>query len=339
MSAPHPRSSPAPDDAPLAVGPLPEEEFWERYNQRLEFPLAAVSAVLFHVVVLVGLVYGLLSLMADTTTPNPKLELVTVTGTYDEGAGSPGSGGDPNPDPTREAAPLRTLQDVLPTPQAIADVEDLTRKIMLDDPAAEKLSISPLNVEGYKQLNDNLRKKLLSGGSQQGSGPGPGKGNEGPPGPGVGGQGADSTRARGLRWVLRFRVANGRDYLEQLRAMGAEILVPIPPGEDECLLFPDLKDLNSKRTASAADFRRLAGQIKFSDTRREAVQGVAGALGLDITPKTFWAFFPKELEDKLARLETGYRNRRADDIEETIFRVTVRGGSYEFVVDEQTAKR
>jgi len=83
----------------------------------------------------------------------------------------------------------------------------------------------------------------------------------------------------------------------------------------------------------------LAGKIRFSDARHNAVQGVAGAVGLDFTPRTFWAFFPKELEDKLARLETGYRNKRSDDIEETIFRVTMRGGSYDVIVDEQRMKR
>ena len=83
----------------------------------------------------------------------------------------------------------------------------------------------------------------------------------------------------------------------------------------------------------------LANKIRFSDARRDAVQGVAGAVGLDFTPRTFWAFFPKELEDKLARLETGYRNKRSDDIEETIFRVTMRGGSYDVIVDEQRMKR
>ena len=65
----------------------------------------------------------------------------------------------------------------------------------------------------------------------------------------------------------------------------------------------------------------LASKIRFSDARRDAVQGVAGAVNLDFTPRTFWAFFPKDLEDKLARLETGYRNKRSEDIEETIFRI------------------
>ncbi|HEY1187185.1 MAG TPA: hypothetical protein VGE74_05975 [Gemmata sp.] len=328
----------APEKAPFVVEAPPEEEFWDRYNRRLEFPLAAVAAVLLHVLVLVVLVFGLFSLLKDKETPNPKLELVAVGGLDDAGEGSAGSGGKPEPDLIKDVSQERSTRDILPTPQALADAKEVVKKIVLEDPSGQ-LPISAANAAAYQQLDESLRKKLLGIGSQKGSGPGAGNGDTGQQGNGPGGTGADSTRARGLRWVLRFKVANGRDYLDQLRSMGAEILVPIPPDEKECLVFPDLKQLDTKRNATDADFRRLAGKIKFSDTRRDAVHGVAGALGLDITPKTFWAFFPKELEDHLARLETGYRNRRAEDIEETIFRVTVRGGSYEFVVDEQVAKR
>lgn len=338
MPPPNLKDASEAEKAPFTVEAPPEEEFWERYNRRLEFPLAAVAAVLLHVIVFVVLVFGLLSLLAGDESPNPKLELVAVGGLDDAGEGSAGSGGNPDPDLIKDVSPERTAKDILPTPQAIADAKENIKKIVLEDPSGQMPVAAP-NAAAYSQLDESLRKKLLGVGSQKGSGPGAGRGDSGEQGAGPGGTGADSTRARGLRWVLRFKVANGRDYLEQLRSMGAEILVPIPPGEKECLLFPDLNNTAQKRTATDADFRRLAGKIKFSDTRRDAVFGVAGALGLDISPKTFWAFFPKELEDHLARLETGYRNRRAEDIEETIFRVTVRGGTYEFVVDEQVAKK
>ena len=43
--------------------------------------------------------------------------------------------------------------------------------------------------------------------------------------------------------------------------------------------------------------------------------------------------------EELARKETNYRNRRAEDIEETIFRVVVRGGNYELIVDDQKVKK
>jgi hypothetical protein len=49
--------------------------------------------------------------------------------------------------------------------------------------------------------------------------------------------------------------------------------------------------------------------------------------------------FSKEQEERLAKMETSYRNRRAEDIEETIFRVTVVGGEPDIRVDEQKVKR
>lgn len=149
----------------------------------------------------------------------------------------------------------------------------------------------------------------------------------------------NSTHNRSLRWVLRFRVTDGRDYVAQLRLVGAEILVPLPPDNKEAHVFPDLNDLKKGRTATADDLKRLAGKVKFSDTRREQVAEVVAALGLDAKPKEFWAFFPKELEDELARKEKAYRNRKPEDIEETIFRVTVRAGKLEIVVDDQRVKR
>ena len=146
-----------------------------------------------------------------------------------------------------------------------------------------------------------------------------------------------------MRRVLRFKVTSGRDYLDQLKSMGAVLLFPRPEDTKQCVFYSLGNDMAGKPAdGSLADDRllsALANKIRFSDARRDAVSGVAGAVGLDFTPRTFWAFFPKSLEDELARKETGYRNKRADDIEETIFRVTVRGGRFELVVDEQKMKR
>ncbi len=181
-----------------------------------------------------------------------------------------------------------------------------------------------------------MRNKLI--GAKQGSGKGDGSGYDGSAGKGPGGTGADSTLGRSMRWVLRFKVTGGRDYLDQLKAMEAKILVPIPNTET-FMFFPDLNNISNHRIASEADMQMLRNLQQFSDSRRDAVQGVAGALGLDYRPQTFWAFFPKTVEDELARKETSFRNRRSDDIEETIFRVTVVGGNYTIVVDDQRIKR
>jgi hypothetical protein len=292
MPAPPTKPATEQEKAPFVVEGPPEEEFWDRYNRRLEFPLAAVAAVLFHVVVLVGLVYGLLALMAGDDSPGPKLELAAVGGLDDAGEGSAGSGGKEDPDVIKDVSPERTAKDLLPTPQALADAKENVKKIVLDDPSGN-IPISSANAAAYSQLDESLRKKLLGVGSNKGAGPGAGRGDDGSAGTGPGGGGADSTRARGLRWVLRFKVANGRDYLDQLRAMGAEILVPIPPGEKDCLLFPDLNNTGTKRMATDNDFKRLGSKIKFGDTRRDAVAQVAGGARAGCHPEDVLGVLPE----------------------------------------------
>ena len=51
-----------------------------------------------------------------------------------------------------------------------------------------------------------------------------------------------------------------------------------------------------------------------SDTRPDSVRGVCEVLGVkEPNVKSFWAFFPKGLEDELDRKEKGYRNRRPEE--------------------------
>jgi hypothetical protein len=200
-----------------------------------------------------------------------------------------------------------------------------------------KMPVSPSNQKAYDSLNDKVRNQLL--GSRQGAGNEKGKGFDGGAGKGPGGTGADSTFGRNMRWVLRFKVTSGADYLEQLKAMEAEILVPIPPSNEKCILIADITKPHDHKVASDDDMRRLGNKIKFSDNRPEAVKGVARSLGLDFSPGSFWAFFPKKIEDELSKKETGFRNRQAQDIDETIFRVAVKGSSFELIVDEQKVKR
>jgi len=117
--------------------------------------------------------------------------------------------------------------------------------------------------------------------------------------------------------------------------MKAKILVPIP-GTDKCILIADLNNPSDQKTVDPAQFSDL---LKFVDSRAEAVNGVVGSLGLTIQPRSFCAVFTKEEEARLAKMETSYRNRRAEDIEETIFKVTVSGGEPIVIVDEQKVKR
>lgn len=339
---PQPANLPAPPNTKLAARPEhldgpPEEEFWDKYNKRLEFPLSAVSAVLVHVLVGALLIYVLFTLMANKNDRSGvPVKLVDLAGLDEAGMGSAGSGGEDDPFVVRDGDQRKSDITSFINPSDLPKVrEDIQQAIKYFDKEG-RLPISDSNVAAYAALNEKVRDKLLGG--KQGSGPGDGAGYDGSAGKGPGGKGADSTLGRNMRWVLRFKVSGGRDYLAQLKTMKAKILVPMP-GSDKCLLIENLDNPTVHRLATDADLGALANQIKFSDHRRDAVQGVAGALGLDFRPDAFWAFFPKEIEEDLSNKETGFRNRRSDDIEETIFRVSVIGGQYKIVVDEQKIKR
>lgn len=349
MSAPVPPApaakpavtSPAPADGEEPLVPtLPEEEFWDRYNKRLEFPLATVATVFLHVIIGAALIYIIVGLMdPGEDRSNPELKLMQVGGLDDAGDGAAGSGGVDDPDIVRDVSHVQAMKESLPTEFTVKESTEKT-KVVLEDPINGQLPVAASNAAAYARLDKSVADKLLGIGGQKGSGPGAGKGYDNSDGKGPGGTGADSTRARGLRWVLRFRVAGGEDYVDQLHAMGAEILIPLSSDRD-CIIVTDLKSSGSQRMATDTDFKRLAGKIQFSDGRRDQVRDVLAALGVKNAgqAKAFWAFFPKELEDDLARKETGYRNRRAEDIDETVFSVTKRAGRFEILVVDQSAKK
>lgn len=321
----------------IPEGP-PEEEFWERYNKRLEFPISTVAAVLLHVMVVALLAVTFMYLMKNVDKSAVPVSLVPdMGGLDDEGTGQAGSGGANDPLKVGKANPF-SQQDVLPSPQDLPAIRDMARqKLNLDD--AGDTPISDFNAKSYAEVDKALLDKLMNPGVRKGDGPGQGTGSDNTKGAGPGGTGASSTRARSLRWVMRFSTSDGQDYVNQLASLGAVILVPLPPDYRECLYFTDLKNPSRRRKSTEDDLRQLAGQIKFIDTRPSSVGGVCAALGVTEPARSFWVFFPKGLEDQLAQKETGYRNRRAEDIEETIFRVITRGGGYEIVVDDQTPKR
>jgi hypothetical protein len=241
----------------------------------------------------------------------------------DEGSGSAGSGGVDEPlfKPTDDPFKAHEVLPVVPNlPQAEANPNTTTPPDAAGNLPPATTSPRPV-------------------GAEKGSGKEPGRGYDETKGKGPGGTGADSTRARNLRWTIRFRTTSGRDYLDQLQLMGAKILVPVPGKDQEYVYVPDLRNPSSKRAPTKNELGELAGMIKFGDNRPASVRQVAQELGVDFSPQVFWAFFPKHVEEELDRKEKGYRNRRPEQIEETLFRVIMRGGNFEIVVDDQTVKR
>lgn len=319
----------------------PDEAFWRTYSPNLEFPIATIVSILIHaglVVLFLGIIYFAIQSGVDKTSV--PITLVDMGGYDNQGDGSPGSGNNPDPLRLGEMAPDAKDYEALALPTDLPTVKDeISKQIALENPLAA-IQLSDEKAAELALLDKSIRDKLLGVGQKRGSGGSSGSGDSGQTGTGPGGFGADTTRARGLRWVIRFRTASGRDYLDQLRSMGAIVIVPVPPDfKTRMHIYRDLKNPTPGVVMTPEDWDSLSNQIRFCDFKQESGKQISEALDLPFTAPFFWAFFPKGLENELARMETSYQNRRAEDIEETVFQAVQRGGSYELQVARQTVKR
>ncbi len=332
-----------PADAPpetTALAPPLSPEYWQTYSPRFEMPISYVVAAL-----VIGL--GLLILLSviwwtnlppEGYKPGPKLGM--VDGPDLTGDGEAGSGGDPEPLVVGRSATPEDIKQVLPDfKDVLPQVKDsFQQKWTLEDPNSN-LTMPDSKAAALALLGKDLQDKIDGLGSPKGEG---GKGNGGvggkPDGKGDG-VGSNSTRARTMRWVIVFKTQGGRDYLDQIQALGAKVVVPM--GDDKItMFFRDLAgDPPTGKVMTEADWPELSGLVQFSDFTADSNEQVGRALGLGKLRKGFWAFFPKELEKELARKEVGFQQRRSEDIEETKFEFTRRNGKAELVVVNQKIKR
>jgi hypothetical protein len=314
-------------DEPFVIEGPPEESFDEKYNKRMEFPLSLVGAILAHVCMAAVLFFfGFMMAHGDDKSGVP-IKIVTISGFDESGEGSAGSGGDSDdPSFNEDKAPDSK------NPQDLPDVKDLQDQLKTMDPS---LQVEPKQLEKFNKLDKSLQKMAMN---RMGSGDGQGHGYDGSQGKGPGGKGNDSTLGRNLRWTMRFTIRDGKSYLEQLRAVGFEILLP-DPGSSQMTLIPDLKNWDVRRIATDADQRRLGNRVQFSDTRPDVCRSVSEYLGLKFVPSSITALLPEDLVPELAKLETGYNNKRAEDILETVFKVTVIDGKAQYSVARQALKK
>ncbi|MCU0704589.1 MAG: hypothetical protein MUF18_11485 [Fimbriiglobus sp.] len=330
-----------PETDPLASPAEDVGVFWHTYSPRFEMPISYVVSglVIALLALLAALVLWIQAQPAGDYKEGPKLGLTDGDDAF--GEGEAGQGGVADPTVLGQNAPTRDdAKEILPDidttlPQV---KEDLAKSFNLEDPT----SIIPLNdtkMAPYAALDKALRDQILGIGQKKGDGT-TGKGGEGgnPNGAGTG-TGADSTRARTMRWVIAFRTASGRDYLDQLQSLGAKIIVPTADGKG-ALYFRDLSgNPPVGKPITDPDWQELSGLVQFSDYTARTRQDVGQALGMGNLPKGFWAYFPKTLEQELAKKEVGFQQRRSEDIEETKFECVMKNGKYELVVTRQTLKK
>jgi len=228
--------------------------------------------------------------------------------------------------------PLSELRDARNNAADLPEVKD-------NDAAKRLIAEGGKNVDKLLRLKGPTREKLTEGLSKgnggSGNNGGIGTGSEGGNGPGVGpgsGNSDPNKRAkRSLRWTLIFNTRDGQDYKRQLLAFGAILAIPDPKNPpDGYLLINDLKNPR----AAAGDVGKIE-RLYWIDDKPSSVHSLAGALSI-AQPSHFIVFFPREFEEKLLRLELGYRNKKEDEITETRFEVRFRNGTYEpFVISQR----
>lgn len=306
-----------PDVAPLP----PDEAFWAKYNSRFEFPFSTVGAVLLHVVVALVIVLMLAEMRASTPNKDLRVVMAQIDG---YGEGSPGDGTEPTDLPAGGSENLaEVVPPTLPELTPLPEVRETLRELL---PEPNSAAIPDRKLKDYAALDKSLLKGLARGEGQGGTGPG--------------GAGPDGAIPQSFRWTLRFKTRDGRDYVYQLGILRAHILVPVPPGNKECLLFEDLSAEPPRgRKMTDPDLTRLGRQVRFSDRSRDSCRQVARALGLDFTPDVFYAFFPDDLRQDWAAKERAFRGADPKDIEETVLEVTVTGGRADVRVTDQKLRK
>ena len=171
------------------------------------------------------------------------------------------------------------------------------------------------------------------GGGQGGPGTGGGKGTGTGTGEGAGtdpGKIANVRTKRKLRWTITFNTQSGADYLRQVHVLGAILAFKTPDGDVKCV-----KDLMRRPVKLEKEDLQQLNRIFWIDDRRDSVEQLARAMGLDFVPDQVFALFPREFEEELLKKELAFRNKKEDEIIETRFQILMRGNSYTVIVTDQ----
>lgn len=352
-----------PQKAAATARPLvpPEERFWKRYSPHFELPLAGMSSLLLH-----GLVIGAIVLATATyffrggeeNVRPPSMDVVMMGGSGDgeEGAGGePGSPGEPGqenvaslkpdapgpearpelPADLKNAAPFElTVPDSPNSPETVGEdvFQKLSEAAKKEAERAEEKKLPaapPKKAAGVRSPSKGGTGNPKGAGGQGGSGGGPGRGTKGTGTGAGGGPGRTATRAEVLAWRWRFNLQGGaREHADKLAAIGVTVAVPDPRGG--FLMVQDLKrrPVDTRRDDLAA----FKDAVKWYNTDPNSVKGLANELQLPFVPQHVILLLPKDREEKMAAEEARFakeHRRTLTTVRATWFDFQLRGGGYE----------
>ncbi len=277
-----------------------------RYEEVSSFLFAAIGGLVLIVVLLAGLWYS-------TRVSKPR-EPIAVDLFEDAGGVEDGSPDETlrvdSPDPPSQDA---AVGDVASDEQEVQ--ESLDQVVAMADDAV---------VEIQRPFDLGVRNAAKPGSAQGtgrralGSGPGSGGGF-----------------SREQRWLVRFaEQSNLVEYAKQLDFFGIEFGAIV---DGKMVYVSKLSSAKpTVRTEAGGGNEKRLYMTWQGGARKQADLQIFRKAGVEVGNGLTFHFYPKETEDKLARLELAYRNRVAREIRRTYFAVNKVDDGYEFSVDHQT---
>jgi hypothetical protein len=323
----------------LATAPLPKkstpppEEFWQRYSPHHEFPLSSITSATLHLLVIALLLLGAwVAIRLGFGNQREEIPIVfleisegTPNGAADrKGIGEGLTREEVGMNPTRPVEPVELVE----LPESNLDPIHLPK--YKDDEGKRLIDPGAVNpsFERIKQLDKEIREKLTFGLGGRGA-------RNGSPNGSPDGKQLSRRIKRLLRWTMIFNTRDGNDYATQLDALGAILAVPDPVGKE----YQVIRDLKTRPVQGKVEDLATIQRIYWIDDKPDSVAGLARALDMKTRPRHIFAFFPIELEDKLAQLERDYGGLKEDDIAETRFEIVRGPTGFEPKVTFQSAKR
>jgi hypothetical protein len=317
---------------------LPDERFWQRYSRHHEAPLSGMTSIALHGAAVMLVILASVFSFGRRSSEDPLAVGVAYLDKSD--AQVPGTGIGDQVGPPQEGRP-----DAAAPPQAEPPT---TPPETAPRPELPKPKLPPIDLPGLDPMGGDDRPipdsrdrtrpfKPLSP-AERPPHVGPRDGKPGVPGGtgdklGQNGGGGRPVNPRQLRWTLRFDTdADGIEYARQLQALGAKLAIRIPGETPRYEVAEDLKQRPVEfQPSDLSDLKT----IWWIDDDKDSIAALAKALQLKKVPERIIAFFPKDMEEKLADLERKFKGKKEADIKETVFEVRRTGKKYEPVVVSQ----
>jgi len=296
--------------------------WWRRYSPHGEFPWSATGSLVVHFLVVVLIIIFAIRFW-PSGPPKPEETSVGIARVDEkaaDGDGDTGKTGDLEEGKAKEPAekqkpeepkPQETLPEKTHEKPTAVTPDDFAPGIFVPVPPADIPSIA-----GPKWR------------------PKPGTKGKGETAPGTGESSGDGTsnRERAARWVLISQGTDIRSYLVQLDGLGAAFAVP--GRGDRYVYFHNVA--TSNRTSEERDIGR-ENRIFWTFEKPSMVRDFCQYVGIPNTD-TLLMFLPVELEERMAKMERNYQNKREDQIKQTRFQIVKGDGRYDVVVTAQTLK-